>query len=140
MDALHLFSSEQLCVHFLSSLFFFFISCSHPLHLLWLSVVLSTPRGISCFKQSNYTHTHTPLPALSSPIISSPSSSEEMSVMFWVWLARTWLQSGLGSHDGLTFGVMLFCSIMSCSETLLRVFPSLWVNLQLNSGQTEEKR
>lgn len=60
--------------------------------------------------------------------------------MFWVWLARTWLQSGLGSHDGLTVGVMLFCSIMSCSETLLRVFPSLWVNLQLNSGQTVEKR
>lgn len=60
--------------------------------------------------------------------------------MFWVWLARTWLQGGLGSHGGLTVEVLGYGGALSCSGSLLWVFPSLWVNLQLYSGQTEEKR
>lgn len=100
---------------------------------------------LEAFHASNslITHTHRQSPAHSSPIISSFSSfSEEgrRQSVFWVWLAQALLKGGLGSHSGLTVEVLVCRSVLSCSENLLRVFPSLWLNLQLHSGQTKEKR
>lgn len=36
--------------------------------------------------------------------------------MFWVWLARAWLQGGLGSQSGLTVEALVYgCVCMQCS-------------------------
>lgn len=139
MDALHLFSSQQLCVRDCVCV------CESEREREWaLPVLFSFPqlssllppvvgmggallpwrlKYILCFKKTNYTQIHTHFPVIYS------SQGGETTVQLWICCCYVWVPrwSWFSQWD----------KVLMSSCVILRVFPSLWLNLLLNSVQNE---
>lgn len=136
MDALHLLSSQQLHVYFLSS--------PSPSHSTCCGRLVGLSPEAFHSSYSLITHPHRRLLTHSSPsssVYTQVSASFSMQQRSETREEKLCFGSGWLGYKAvlvLTVDWLVYCSPLPCSETLLWVFPSLCVNLQPHSGQIVE--